>query len=164
MNIIEVAHVLNLTTLIEYLNSSGLSATLSEDLGPITLFAPSNKAFEDLPASVKRTLREDPAKLQDILSYHLILERKWTYEFGKDNLVNSANIPNKLRLNSFRYGKVQLNEVTLHLKETINQYLSVKQQFKLHNLWALRASLAICHLMSKKRKWNNCFIKNTHKL
>ncbi|XP_068682404.1 transforming growth factor-beta-induced protein ig-h3-like [Montipora foliosa] len=106
MNIIEVAHVLNLTTLIEYLNSSGLSATLSEDLGPITLFAPSNKAFEELPASVKRTLRDDPAKLQDILSYHLILERKWTYEFGKDNLVNSANIPNKLRLNSFRYGKV----------------------------------------------------------
>lgn len=106
MNTMEVARVLNLTTLMYFLNSSGLAATLGEDIGPITLFAPSNKAFEDLPASVKRTLRDDPAKLRDILSYHIISERKWTYEFGKDNLVNSLNRLNRLRLNSFRYGKV----------------------------------------------------------
>lgn len=106
MNTMEVARVLNLTTLMYFLNSSGLAATLGEDIGPITLFAPSNKAFEDLPASVKRTLRDDPTKLRDILSYHIISERKWTYEFGKDNLVNSLNKLNRLRLNSFRYGKV----------------------------------------------------------
>lgn len=106
MNIMEVAQVLNLTTLMTFLNSSGLAATLGEGTGPITLFAPSNKAFEDLPVSIKRNLRDDPAKLRDILSYHMISEHKWTYEFGKDNLVNSLNKLNRLRLNSFRYGKV----------------------------------------------------------
>lgn len=106
MNLVEVAKVLNLTTLVDYLNKSGLSATLNGEQGPFTLFAPSNKAFEDLPESVKRSLRDNPARLREILSYHVIPERKWTYEFGKDNLVNSVNEPNKLRLNSFRYGKV----------------------------------------------------------
>lgn len=110
MNLVEVAKVLNLTTLVDYLNKSGLSATLNGEQGPFTLFAPSNKAFEDLPESVKRSLRDNPARLREILSYHVIPERKWTYEFGKDNLVNSVNEPNKLRLNSFRYGKVRLNQ------------------------------------------------------
>ena len=108
MNLLEAAKVLNLTTLVKYLDTSGLSGTLGGEEGPFTLFAPSNKAFEDLPESVKRSLRDDPAKLKDVLSYHVIPERKWTYEFGKDNLVNSTNEPNKLRLNSFRFGKVRL--------------------------------------------------------
>ena len=60
MNLVEVAKVLNLTTLVDYLNKSGLSATLNGEQGPFTLFAPSNKAFEDLPESVKRSLRDNP--------------------------------------------------------------------------------------------------------
>lgn len=107
MNLLEVAKVLNLTTLVKYLDTSDLSATLGGEEGPFTLFAPSNKAFEDLPESVKRSLRNDPAKLKEVLSYHVIPERKWTYEFGKDNLVNSTNESKKLRLNSFRFGKVR---------------------------------------------------------
>lgn len=107
MNLLEVAKVLNLTTLVKYLDTSDLSATLGGEEGPFTLFAPSNKAFEDLPESVKRSLRNDPAKLKEVLSYHVIPERKWTYEFGKDNLVNSTNELKKLRLNSFRFGKVR---------------------------------------------------------
>lgn len=106
MNLLEVATVLNLTTFVQYLDTSGLSPTLKGEQGPFTLFAPTNKAFEDLPESIKRSLRNDPAKLKEILAYHIIPERKWTYEFGKDILVNSFSEPNKLRLNSFRYGKV----------------------------------------------------------
>ena len=108
MNLLEVATVLNLTTFLQYLDTSGLSPTLKGEQGPFTLFAPTNKAFEDLPESIKRSLRDDPAKLKEVLAYHIIPERKWTYEFGKDILVNSFSEPNKLRLNSFRYGKVGL--------------------------------------------------------
>jgi len=106
MNLLEVATVLNLTTFVQYLDTSGVSPTLKREQGPFTLFAPTNKAFEDLPESIKRSLRDDPAKLREVLAYHIIPERKWTYEFGKDILVNSFSEPNKLRLNSFRYGKV----------------------------------------------------------
>ena len=107
MNLIEVAKVLNLTTLVQYLDASGLSTTLREEQSPFTLFAPTNKAFENLPVSIKRSLKDDPTKLKEILGYHLIPERKWTYEFGKDLLVTSVSEPHKLRLNSFRYGKVR---------------------------------------------------------
>lgn len=106
MNLIEVAKALNLTTLVQYLDTSGLSTTLREEQSPFTLFAPTNKAFENLPVLIKRSLKDDPAKLKEILGYHLIPERKWTYEFGKDLLVTSVSEPHKLRLNSFRYGKV----------------------------------------------------------
>ena len=106
MNLLEVAKVLNLTTLVQYLDSTGLSATLKDEQGPFTLFAPTNKAFEALPESTKQSLRDDPVKLKELLAYHMLPERKWTYEFGKDTLVNSVKEPSKLRLNSFRYGKV----------------------------------------------------------
>lgn len=102
MNLLEVVKVLNLTTLAKYLDTTGLSATLKDEQGPFTLFAPTDKAFE----STKQSLLDDPAKLKELLAYHMLPERKWTYEFGKDTLVNSVNEPNKLRLNSFRYGKV----------------------------------------------------------
>ena len=49
MNLLEVTKVLNLSTLVEYLNSTGFSDTLREDKGPFTLFAPTNKAFQALP-------------------------------------------------------------------------------------------------------------------
>lgn len=106
MNLLEVVKVLNLTTLAKYLDTTGLSATLKDEQGPFTLFAPTDKAFEALPESTKQSLLDDPAKLKELLAYHMLPERKWTYEFGKDTLVNSVNEPNKLRLNSFRYGKV----------------------------------------------------------
>lgn len=107
MNLLEVAKVLKLTTLVQNLNQSGLATTLRDKRGPFTLFAPSNKAFENLPESTKQLLRNDPDKLKAILSYHIIPEQKLTYEFGKDLLVNSSSTPHKLRLNSFRYGKVR---------------------------------------------------------
>ena len=109
MNLLEVVKVLNLTTLAKYLDTTGLSTTFKDEQGLFTLFAPTDKAFEALPKSTKQSLLEDPAKLKELLSYHMLLERKWTYEFGKDTLVNSVNEPNKLRLNSFRYGKVWSN-------------------------------------------------------
>ena len=107
MNLLEVAKVLKLTTLVQNLNQSSLATTLRDKRGPFTLFAPSNKAFENLPESTKQLLRNNPDKLKEILSYHIIPEQKLTYEFGKDLLVNSSSAPHKLRLNSFRYGKVR---------------------------------------------------------
>ena len=106
MNLLEVVKVLNLTTLLKYLDATGLSTTLKDEQGPFTLFAPTDKAFDALPDSTKQSLLEDPAKLKELLAYHMLPERKWTYQFGKDSLVNSLNEPDKLRLNSFRYGKV----------------------------------------------------------
>jgi uncharacterized surface protein with fasciclin (FAS1) repeats len=50
--------------------SSGLDTQL-EALGPFTLFAPSNEAFEALPAGTLESLAQNPSLLQQILLYHV---------------------------------------------------------------------------------------------
>ncbi len=52
-------------------------AALTEALngpGPYTLFAPTDEAFAVLPPAIRETLLADPALLNDILRYHLVVD------------------------------------------------------------------------------------------
>ncbi len=52
-------------------------AALAEALngpGPYTLFAPTDEAFAVLPPAIRETLLADPALLNDILRYHLVVD------------------------------------------------------------------------------------------
>ena len=65
-----------LTTLAEALEVAGLTEALSGE-GTVTLFAPSNAAFKDLPAAVPYEVLKAPensALLRQILSYHVTAE------------------------------------------------------------------------------------------
>ena len=106
MDLLEAAKMLNLTRLVSLVDKTDLFAALHQDDGPFTLFAPTDDAFDELPASEKRALQENPARLQQILRYHVTKGNQWTYMFGSDTLVPSLDGRNKLRLNSFRFGKV----------------------------------------------------------
>lgn len=62
-----------LTTLVTALKAAGLAEALSGE-GPFTVFAPTNKAFENLPAGVLESLLkpENKDQLVAVLTYHVI--------------------------------------------------------------------------------------------
>lgn len=106
MDIVEAAQTKGLTELVKFLESTGLAEALRNIKQPITLFAPTNAAFQALPDAVKKQLQNDSALLADILKYHVTPGQIFTFSFGKDRLVSTllANAP--LRLNTYRFGKV----------------------------------------------------------
>src|ERR1022692_1699162 len=61
------------TTLVAAVKAAGLVETL-EGTGPFTVFAPTNSAFDKLPAGTVETLLkpENKAKLIAILTYHVV--------------------------------------------------------------------------------------------
>ncbi|WP_162055843.1 fasciclin domain-containing protein [Pontibacter pamirensis] len=72
-NIVELAsNTPQLSTLVQALQAADLAGTL-QDGGPYTVFAPTNEAFEALPAGTLDDLLkpENKQKLIDILTYHV---------------------------------------------------------------------------------------------
>ena len=63
-----------LSTLNGLVAQAGLGATL-EAAGPYTVFAPTNAAFEAMPAKARADLAADPARLKEVLNYHVVPAR-----------------------------------------------------------------------------------------
>lgn len=59
------------TTLVTALKATGLDAALAGP-GPFTVFAPTDAAFAKLPAGTLESLLANPAKLAEILKYHVV--------------------------------------------------------------------------------------------
>jgi uncharacterized surface protein with fasciclin (FAS1) repeats len=61
------------TTLVAAVKAAGLAETLSGP-GPFTVFAPTNTAFESLPAGTVQTLLQpaNRSMLQSVLTYHVV--------------------------------------------------------------------------------------------
>jgi len=72
------------TTLVAAVKAAGLVETL-KGTGPFTVFAPTNAAFEKLPAGTVETLvkPENKAKLTKILTYHVVPGRIDAAELAK---------------------------------------------------------------------------------
>ena len=71
-NIIELAEgTPSLSTLVSAIVAADLTATLEGD-GPFTVFAPTNDAFNGLPAGVLDYLLDNPAELAAVLQYHVV--------------------------------------------------------------------------------------------
>jgi uncharacterized surface protein with fasciclin (FAS1) repeats len=68
-------------TLVAAVKAAGLAETLSGD-GPFTVFAPTDEAFEKLPAGTVESLLkpENRAKLVSILKYHVVAGRVYSTE------------------------------------------------------------------------------------
>jgi uncharacterized surface protein with fasciclin (FAS1) repeats len=60
-----------LSTLNGLVHSAGLVDTLNAP-GPYTLFAPTNEAFKAVPVKAMDDLGHNPARLKDVLSYHVL--------------------------------------------------------------------------------------------
>ena len=70
-NIVEIASSQKqFSTLVSLVKKAGLVDALSS--GQLTVFAPTNKAFNKLPRSTFRKVQRDPALLKSILTYHVV--------------------------------------------------------------------------------------------
>jgi len=61
----------DLSTLVELVTAAGLVETLSGE-GPFTVFAPTNAAFEAVPAETMEALAADVDLLTSVLTYHVV--------------------------------------------------------------------------------------------
>lgn len=60
----------NFTTLLKAIEAAGLTDTLKS--GTYTVFAPTDEAFAKVPADQLNALISDPAKLKQVLLYHVV--------------------------------------------------------------------------------------------
>jgi uncharacterized surface protein with fasciclin (FAS1) repeats len=84
-NIVENAvHSADHTTLVAAVKAAGLVETL-EGPGPFTVFAPTNEAFNKLPAGTIDTLLkpENKATLTKVLTYHVVARRLSAHDLMK---------------------------------------------------------------------------------
>merc|ERR1712157_261222 len=58
------------------IDTAGLMSTLDGD-GQFTLFAPINRAFENLPSDVVETITGDETLLTNVLTYHVLPCKEW---------------------------------------------------------------------------------------
>jgi len=74
------------------LDQAGMSDTL-RGVGPFTLFAPTDEAFEKLPAGKLETLfkPENKQELVSLLNYHVVSGRKLMADIGKWDLAKTVN-------------------------------------------------------------------------
>lgn len=71
-NIVQTAQAAgSFETLLAAAEAAGLVETLSGP-GPLTVFAPTDEAFDKLPAGTVEGLLEDPDQLAEILTYHVV--------------------------------------------------------------------------------------------
>ena len=96
------------TTLVAALKQSELITALS-NAGPFTVFAPTNSAFDKLPAGTVDGLMKDNKKadLQNILQYHVAVAVYKTENMQDEQVINMANGDN-ITL-SVKDGKVIVN-------------------------------------------------------
>lgn len=96
------------TTLVAALKQAELVTALS-NAGPFTVFAPTNAAFDKLPAGTLDGLMKDEKKadLQNILEYHVALAVYKTENMRDGQVIGQAN-GNNITL-SVKEGKVMVN-------------------------------------------------------
>ncbi|MBA2676670.1 fasciclin domain-containing protein [Ramlibacter sp.] len=82
-----------LSTLNGLVQKAGLTDTLRA-AGPYTVFAPTNEAFSAVPATTMAALAADPAKLKNVLAYHVLPARVSAGDVknGNAKTVQGANI------------------------------------------------------------------------
>jgi len=96
------------STLVAALKQADLVTTLS-NAGPFTVFAPTNAAFDKLPAGTVEGLMKDDKKadLQNILQYHVAVAGYKLENMKDGQVINMVNLDN-ITL-SVKDGKVMVN-------------------------------------------------------
>lgn len=96
------------TTLVAALKQADLVTSLS-NAGPFTVFAPTNAAFDKLPAGTVESLMKPEKKddLQNILQYHVTLSAMKAESFTDGQTLGMVNGDNVIV--SIKNGKVMLN-------------------------------------------------------
>ena len=83
----------SLSTLNSLIQKAGLVNTL-KSAGPFTVFAPSNDAFKAVPAKALEDIANNPARLVDVLTFHVVPAKVMAGQVtnAKVKSVHGANI------------------------------------------------------------------------
>lgn len=88
----------------------------SSSTGPFTLFAPTDKGFDALPADVLDKLSKDKALLKKVLSYHVVSGKILAKDLKNNELLDSYDNPEKLRINIYGQVSFSLSNIYLDLR------------------------------------------------
>lgn len=117
MNIVETAVADGrFTTLVAALQAAGLAETLQGD-GPFTVFAPTDDAFNALPAGTVEALLNDIPALTDILLYHVVGGRVLAADVIK--LDSAVTLQGDSVTISVVDGKVMINDAEVILTDIL---------------------------------------------
>jgi uncharacterized surface protein with fasciclin (FAS1) repeats len=116
-----------LSTLVTAVTSAGLADTLNS-AGAITLFAPTNDAFAKIPKATLAKVLADKKTLSEILTYHVVGERRAPTELGAGALptleggsVAIEKTGDAYTVNDARVlcGNLQTRNATVYLIDTV---------------------------------------------
>jgi transforming growth factor-beta-induced protein len=97
-------------TLVAAVQAAGLVDTL-KGAGPFTVFAPTDEAFAKLPAGTVEGLLKDPAKLKDILLYHVVAGNVMAADAAKLSAADTV-LGQPITIKAAD-GKVMINDATV---------------------------------------------------
>ena len=101
-------------TLVAAVQAAGLVETL-KGKGPFTVFAPTDEAFAKLPAGTVEGLLKEPAKLKDILLYHVVAGNVMAADAAKLTSANTVlGQPIAIKAEG---GKVKINDATVTIAD-----------------------------------------------
>ena len=116
-----------LSTLVTAVTSAGLADTLN-GAGAITLFAPTNDAFSKIPKATLAKVLADKKTLSEILTYHVVGERRAPTELAAGTLptlqggsVATEKTGDAYTVNDARVvcGNLQTRNATVYLIDTV---------------------------------------------
>jgi len=119
----------DLKTLLRAVEVAGLTDTLRSQ-GPITLFAPTDEAFRNLPVGTLEGWLVDSPKLRSILNYHII-NRKITLNQLRD-MTTDGRVAEVKTLQGSPV-KLKTHQQAIHRSEYVNDAKIVKSDIETSN-------------------------------
>jgi uncharacterized surface protein with fasciclin (FAS1) repeats len=116
-----------LSTLVTAVTKAGLADTLNSTEG-ITVFAPTNDAFAKIPPATLAAVLADKKALTDILTYHVVSERRTSADLGSGQFttlqggtITTAGSGDTFTANDARIvcGDLQTRNATVHVIDTV---------------------------------------------
>jgi uncharacterized surface protein with fasciclin (FAS1) repeats len=89
-DIVDAAMASGMTKLADAVKAAGLVDALKAP-GPFTVFAPTDEAFNKIPQADMDMLMKDPAKLKDVLMFHVVEGKMLTADLKEHEYLQALN-------------------------------------------------------------------------
>ena len=130
-DIVDAAMASGMSKLVEAVKAAGLVETLKGP-GPFTVFAPTDEAFNKIPKADWDMLMKDPAKLKEVLTFHVC-----------EGKMMAADLAKHEYLQTLSGGELRIDAKTWHLHKNmkVNGANIIKPDLVVDN--------GVCHAIDK---------------
>jgi uncharacterized surface protein with fasciclin (FAS1) repeats len=130
-DIVDAAMASGMSKLAEAIKVAGLVDTLKGP-GPFTVFAPTDEAFNKLPKGAWDMLLKDPAKLKEILTFHVVEGKMMSSDLAQHEYLKALS-GGELKIDAKRWH--------LHRNMKVNDANIIKPDLTVDN--------GVCHAIDK---------------